>query len=135
MDAPKAPPEWLPWVEQAEHDLGAARANAASGFSDIAVMLAEQAAEKAVKAVWIARRGVLAPRVHLVGQLLKELGAPADLAKAGTALARGYFAVRYPTFEDSAPFRVVEPGDAEVAIADAERVLAWAREELPQCQA
>jgi len=123
-------PEWQAWIDQAEHDLAAARSNHENGFWDVAVVLAEQAGEKATKAVWIAKRGVLAPRIHLVGELLRQLGAPEALSKAGTALARGYFAVRYPPVEAPAPFKEVDAGDAEVAIADAERVMKWAKEQL-----
>jgi hypothetical protein len=78
-------PDWAPWLDQAEHDLYAARQNDASDLWDVAVTLAEQAAEKAAKAVWIDKRGELAPRIHFVGQLLRELGAPEELVKAGTA--------------------------------------------------
>jgi len=131
MSAREPRPDWLAWLDQAEHDLEGAHSAHSQGFWDHALVLAEQAAEKAVKAVWIARRGVLAPRVHFVGQLLGDLGAPGDLQKAGTALARGYFTVRYPPVEDPAPFRHVESADSDTAITDAKRILGWAREQLP----
>jgi HEPN domain-containing protein len=124
-------PDWAPWLDQAEHDLYAARQNDASDLWDVAVTLAEQAAEKAAKAVWIDKRGELAPRIHFVGQLLRELGAPEELVKAGTALGDGYFTVRYPPLDGRAPFEAVDSADAASAVSDAERILQWAKEQLP----
>ncbi|MBM3501375.1 MAG: HEPN domain-containing protein [Armatimonadetes bacterium] len=82
-------PEWPAWVEQAQHDLAGARSNAANGFWDVAVVLAQQAAEKMVKAVWIHRTGREPPRTHAVDNLLRRLDAPVELVPVGLRLARG----------------------------------------------
>lgn len=43
--------EW--WVKQAEHDLGAAKTNRASGLHDVCALMCQQAVEKLLKALWM----------------------------------------------------------------------------------
>lgn len=118
---------WEDWVEQAEHDLAAAKDNRTGGWWDVAAVLAEQAGEKAAKALWLASKRQNVPRTHAVDDILANLGAPDHIVAAGRALARTYWAYRYPNSVNGAPFRLVREADADERIRDAEEVLEWVR--------
>lgn len=120
---------------QAERDLAHAEASLAHGHHDWAVLAAQQAAEKALKAVLLAA-GRAAPPVHardrlfdlLVAQGLAETGERAALSEALPALMQGWAVARYPLAGlDVAPADLITRAQAEVALAQAGQVLAFAR--------
>lgn len=131
MSSEETPPAWAAWVAQAEHDWEMAQDLHGRGKWSDALVYAEQAAEKWVKALWIARHGKAAPRTHLVGRLLAVLGAPEDLVAVGQRLGHGYFASRYPDVSVSPPFTAFEGTDADAALGGAEEVIAWVRSVWP----
>ena len=118
---------WRDWVEQAEHDLAAAEDNCTGGWWDVAAVLSQQAAEKAAKALWLASRQDSVPRTHAVDDILAKLGAPEHIVAAGRALARTYWAYRYPNSVNGPPFKLVREADARERVQDAQRVLEWVR--------
>ncbi|MGH7321249.1 MAG: HEPN domain-containing protein [Candidatus Rokuibacteriota bacterium] len=86
------------WMDQAEGDLLHARSDLQGGFHDWACFSAQQAAEKAVKAVF-QRLGAEAWG-HSVADLLVELRErhpiPEALHEAGLELDKAYIPTRYP---------------------------------------
>ena len=100
------------------------------GHPAASVFHAQQAAEKAAKGLWAHTKGALAPRTHAVGQLLDGLGAPSGLTAQGSRLATRYTAVRYPDLWPPQPLPAVSTEEAAAAIADAEDVLEWVKQEL-----
>ena len=91
------------WMDQAEGDLLHARSDLQGGFYDWACFSAQQAAEKAVKAVF-QRMGAEAWG-HSVADLLVELGEqhviPERLRDAGLELDKAYIPTRYPNAHPS----------------------------------
>lgn len=51
-------------MDQAQHDLENARKNFGIKVYDVALVLCEQALEKALKALYIAQKQEFAPRIH-----------------------------------------------------------------------
>jgi len=91
------------WMDQAEGDLLHARSDLQGGFYEWACFSAQQAAEKAVKAVF-QRMGAEAWG-HSVADLLTELPArhavPESLREAALELDKAYIPTRYPNAHPS----------------------------------
>jgi HEPN domain-containing protein len=121
------------WLGQAERDLRHARNARAAGDHEWACFAAQQAAEKAVKAVY--QRLGLEGWGHSVKQLLEDLAQaediPAQLREIGLYLDRFYILTRYPDgFPQGVPGEYFIQRDSDEAIDHAERILAFARERL-----
>lgn len=86
----------------------------------------------AVKAPIIAQTHSAPPRTHAVDDLLRQLGAGADLVDAGRGLARGYLVWRYPGIVGQPPHEMVRESDAAACVAHAGRILEWVRTLLPE---
>ena len=117
------------WMDQAESDLRHARSDVAGGYFDWACFSAQQAAEKAVKAVF-QRMGAEAWG-HSVADLLTELAArrtvPERLHEAGLELDKAYIPTRYPNAHPSGAPRT------RYTRAEAERLISYADEILKFC--
>jgi len=121
------------WWRQAQRDLRHARNALESGDFEWACFAAQQAAEKAVKAVFQHRH--MEAWGHVVHRLLEELPADlqpaAELVDAGRRLDRFYIPARYPNgFASGAPGDFFTAADARSAIADGETILAFCSHHL-----
>jgi HEPN domain-containing protein len=123
------------WFRQAEADLAHARAALEDGHFDWSCFAAQQAAEKALKAVHLARHGD--PWGHAVLALLRALpeqdatALPEALIDAAKALDRDYIQTRYPNgFAEGAPVDYYTARNAREAIAHAEAILSFCRSHL-----
>ncbi len=121
---------WKDWIEQAEHDLEVAHGTRENGWYDTSVAQSQQAADKAVKALWIREKNQMVRRTHAVDDLAREVGAPPDVVAAGTRLARAYFASRYPDMGPAPPFRSINTDEANARLRDAEEIMTWVRQRL-----
>jgi HEPN domain-containing protein len=121
---------WQDWLDQADYDLEVARGMRENGWYDTSVVQSEQAAEKAVKALWMQQKGHLAPRTHAVGELARSVDAPPRIVEAGERLGDAYFVSRYPGGGVGPPYRAVDRAEADGRIADAEEIMAWVKQRL-----
>ena len=121
---------WQDWMEQAEHDLEVARGTRDNGWYDTSVVQSQQAAEKAVKALWMREHDRLAKRTHAVDEVATEVGAPPDIVDAGARLAEAYFTSRYPGMGPAPPFRSISADEADARLRDAEEIMAWVKQRL-----
>ena len=113
-------------MEQSKRDLQMAGQAAASGFPEWACFIAQQAAEKAIKAVYQKRGGV--GWGNSVSDLLQGLPGdctiPSDLSTVARNLHRWYIQARYPDgFPQGKPGDYVDTEDANDAICGAGRIL------------
>ena len=120
--------EWADaWYQQALHELEAARVLRRESFWDTCSLMCQQAAEKAVKAVWIDAKSDDPPRTHWAEELAEKLGAPGDVVDAASVLVAGYTVTRYPEGPwGGPPFLSYSQEDADDSIVRAELVLVWA---------
>ena len=121
------------WLSQAERDLEQARASREDGRHEWACFAAHQAAEKAVKALHLAR-GQEA-RGHVVARLLRELpesvSVPAALVDQARVLDSFYIPTRYPNGHPSgAPFEHYGPLQSEEAIRYAGAIVEFVRPQV-----
>ncbi len=118
------------WFAQAERDLEHARAARRDGRHEWACFAAQQAAEKAVKALHL-HHGQEAWG-HAVARLLAELPAtvtvPADLIEKGKVLDNFYVPTRYPNgHPEGAPFEHFGPIQSDEAVRYAGEILELVR--------
>lgn len=119
------------WLRQSEADLRHAHNAARAGDNDWACFASHQAAEKAVKAVFLGRS--TEPWGHSVTRLLAILrdegvAVPDELLDKARLLDRHYIPTRYPdNLPDGAPTDFYVPSDAEQAIRAAEAIVAHCR--------
>ncbi|MCX7622599.1 MAG: HEPN domain-containing protein [Thermomicrobium sp.] len=116
------------WLVQAEHDLELAEIAAAAGRHEWACFAAQQAAEKAVKALHLHLGQVVWG--HAITRLLEELPVPVPemLRDAARRLDAYYIAPRYPdAFVEGPPARYFGPRQSEEAIGYARAILEFVR--------
>jgi HEPN domain-containing protein len=118
----------IDWLNQGGRDLDLARHAAAGGFHEWACFAAQQATEKAVKALVAALGGEA--RGHSIVGMVRALpappGFPEGLLDAARRLDRHYIPTRYPNgFDRGAPADYFSATDAEEAISDAERIIQY----------
>jgi HEPN domain-containing protein len=114
------------WFDQAARDLESARWQAEGGYCEWACFVAQQAAEKAIKAVY--QKLAAEAWGHSVAGLLEGLRGRTqvseELAECGSALDRFYIPARDPnSWDRGAPREYFSQEDADGAIGCAERVL------------
>ena len=121
------------WYRQAERDLDQARDSRAAGRHEWTCFAAQQAAEKAVKALHL-HLGQEAWG-HVVARLLQELpssvATPDDLVERGRVLDNFYIPARYPNSHPAgAPFEHFGPLQSETALDHARSILTFVRAQM-----
>lgn len=116
------------WMKQARADLRHAGSAAASESFEWSCFASQQAAEKAIKAVFL-HLGMEAWG-HTVRGLLEELSAkrevPPELIETGKILDKHYIPTRYPNgFDRGAPTDYYTRAEAEAAIGHAGTIIEW----------
>ena len=119
------------WMKQAERDLENAKYELDGGFYEWACFLSQQAAEKAIKAVF-QKLGAEAFG-HSVSDLLSSLPdkAPEELVEKAKELDKAYIPTRYPnSLPKGAPFEVYTKREAERLISYAEEIVEFCKDIL-----
>lgn len=122
------------WFGQAERDLEHAEASICHCHFEWACFASQQAAEKAVKALILARGGEAWGHsvLWLLESLPDELPCDEALLDRGRRLDRLYILPRYPNgFDQGRPADYYTREDADGAIADARAILEYCRGHLP----
>lgn len=121
------------WLNQALRDLEQAEDSRQAGRHEWACFAAQQAAEKAVKALHL-HMGQEAWG-HVVAMLLRELPdavyVPEDLIEKGRVLDNFYIPPRYPnSHPEGAPFEHYGPLQSEEATRYAREIIAFVRAQM-----
>jgi len=91
---------------------------------------AQQAAEKALKALHIEQTGQLAPRIHDLERLGRLVASPPAVDADLTQLNPSFDESRYPDNYGVPPVDAIVPADATTDVDTARRVLAWVHQQL-----
>ena len=89
------------------------------------VFFAQQAAEKALKSLWIAQHAELAPRTHNLVALSTELGGDETIIQAAAELSPEYVLTRYVTPEVASPEELYDSESANVHLDAARSIIDW----------
>ncbi len=121
------------WLRQAEADLRHSRNALQSGDYEWSSFAAQQAAEKALKAVFL-RRSMEAwghTVSVLIGKLAETLPVPDNLVQLAKMLDKHYIPARYPNgFDSGAPTDFYTQPEAEAAIRNAELIIEFCRRQI-----
>ena len=127
--------EALRWLKTAEEDLGAARGLLTIKKYSHACFIAQQCAEKAMKALWYALGDD--PWGHSIRKLIEEIPERAVRQKlmanleAGNILDRYYIPTRYPNgLPDLTPGEVYLKKDADLCIRHARSILTAVKSQI-----
>ena len=128
-------PRYHDWFRQAEADLRHARNSRTSGDFEWGCFAAQQAAEKAVKAVLL-HAGMEAwghTVTALLGNVKQASTIDPDLIDCAKALDKHYIPTRYPNgFDTGAPTDFYTSKETEDAVECAQKILAFARRQIEQ---
>lgn len=121
------------WMAQAERDLAHAENDLTSGFYEWSCFSAQQAAEKAIKALYQTRNQLAWG--HSVRELLEglrdELLVSEPLIEAGKSLDKYYILSRYPNgFPSGAPVDYFTKRDAQGAVDAARKIIRFCKDHL-----
>ncbi len=127
------------WLAQAKRDLKAARDSAKDENYEWACFQAQQAAEKAVKALLYAYGASAWGRsvVELLEKVkrIRSILIPEELYRAARELDRHYIPTRYPNaFPSGYPGMYYDKHTADKAIEEAEKILTWVIEKLRETE-
>jgi HEPN domain-containing protein len=127
--------EALRWLKTAEEDLGAARGLLTIKKYSHACFIAQQCAEKAMKALWYALGDD--PWGHSIRKLIEEIPDKASRQRlmanleAGNILDRYYIPTRYPNgLPDLTPGEVYLKKDADLCIRHARSILTAVKSQI-----
>jgi HEPN domain-containing protein len=113
------------WLAQAAHDLEHARHALEDADYDWACFAAHQAAEKAVKGLFLllGGEGWGHSITHLLKDLIQKQNVTESLVQAAQRLDKHYIPTRYPNgFDAGAPRDYYTANEAKQAISDAQRI-------------
>ena len=112
------------WLEQAERDLKAAKDSLKAGNYEWACFQAQQASEKALKALYIKRHEKLL-KVHDLVLLARKLDAPEEIVIICSKINPSYVDTRYPDL-----LKDYSEKESEDIINSAGKVLEWIKKNL-----
>ncbi len=121
------------WLKQADSDLCAAEDSASSNHYEWACFQAQQAAEKAIKALIISKGSE--SRIHsikfLLSNLPENISVSDQIQNAARELDKHYIQTRYPdSFSTGIPKDFFTQDDAQRAISYARKIIEFVREKI-----
>jgi HEPN domain-containing protein len=119
--------EAVDWWREANHNLRQARKNFELEEFSVAAFLSHQAAEKALKALYIMVKSRLPPRGHDLLKLGRAVEASAIIDEL-RILNPHYTVARYPNAANTVPSELYSREMASRCVEAAERVLRWVKE-------
>ena len=116
------------WLEQAISDLEKAKVLFTAQKYDGAVVFSQQAAEKALKAIYIFKEEKTPPKTHDLVDLCLKIKVPEKIFLASESLSGTYFSSRYPGAAPMIPVKFYTLEKAKKHLQEAEVILQWVRE-------
>ena len=111
-------------MEQAEHDIEVAEYNLKGNMLDAAAFYSQQAAEKALKSLYISKFNELW-KVHDLVRIAKRIQAPTNIIELCAKITPAYTSTRDPDVG-----MVYDREDVEETLVSAKEVLEWVKQNL-----
>ena len=113
------------WIELARGELEQAGFALENGGYHFVAFLAQQAAEQALKGLWLFRGDGVPPRSHNLVELARALQAPDEIMNACARLGPHYMASRYPDVAQGNPADNYTETMARDLRDDGEEIFQW----------
>lgn len=123
--------EWRNWLGLADGHLVNAELALGNGGYYVTALLGHQAAEQALKGLWLVAADGLPPRTHNLVELATLLEAPTTVIDAAARLSPHFVASRYPDVAQGNPMANYTKQVASELLADAKEVVTWCSSRLP----
>ncbi len=117
------------WLRQAEKDLENAKKNLEIGAYYVSAFLSQQAAEKALKFLYILEKREAPPKTYNLVFLGEILSVPIEILNHCRELTPHITLSKYPS-EDFVPFEIYTESQAKKLIQSAEVILEWVKKRL-----
>lgn len=117
------------WMRQGDADLKTAKDNIKTENFYASVLFAQQAAEKYLKAFYIATKRELIQTHNLV-KLARTLQAPSSIMNASAELTPDYIGTRYPNASTGIPADHYTKKIAQKHLSFAKEVIRWVKKEM-----
>jgi HEPN domain-containing protein len=123
--------EVINWFKQAEADLRSAKNSKNSRDYYMSVFASQQAAEKALKALYILKLKEL-PKGHSIIYLAQILKAPKQMLSGIRDLNPEYLSTRYPDMAAGVPAELYDQDIAARHYKTAEKVVKWVKSRIKE---
>jgi HEPN domain-containing protein len=120
------------WIELGRGELQQAGHAMENGGYHFVAFLAHQAAEQALKGLWLFRGDGIPPRSHNLVELARALEAPDGILDACARLGPHYMASRYPDIAEGNPADNYTAVTAGELLQDGQSVFGWCATEVDQ---
>ncbi|MGQ9625498.1 MAG: HEPN domain-containing protein [Anaerolineae bacterium] len=111
---------------QAQEDMETARVLLETERFYASVFFSQQAAEKALKALYIEQKREL-PKTHNLTALTRELSAPPEVLEAAQELTPDYLTTRYPNAANAVPAEIYNHNSAQMHLKFANEIISWVK--------
>lgn len=118
------------WWLQALEDLETARSNIDIKKYYASVFFSQQAAEKALKTLYIETKRDFPPKTHNMLEISSELNVPDDVLEAAIELNPEYVVTRYPDAANGVPARMYTEKMAKFHLEKAGVVIKWVKSQM-----
>jgi len=118
------------WWRQAEADLDTAIFNLNGKKYYASVIFAQQAAEKALKALFFVNKAATPPKIHDLVELCNLVNAPDEIKKEAADLSQTYLMSRYPGAASEIPVKFYTKEKAARFLHEAEVIVAWVKKQI-----
>ena len=118
------------WLDQAKADMKTAKDNITLKNYYASVMFSQQAAEKGLKALYIARKQRLPPKTHDLVELCSLTKSSETITRTAGRLTIVYLPSHYPGVAPVIPVKFYGLEKAETHLAEAQEILTWAQKQI-----
>lgn len=122
--------EAILWLKQANNDLKYAQSNLDAGIYYVCAFLSQQAAEKALKALYIESKRKVPIKTHNLVELGKELQAPSYMIKGLRKINPAFVTARYPDAANGVPAEMFDEDIAKEHLEKAKEILEWVEQTI-----
>jgi len=125
-------PEVERWFLQSKEELSAAKISFNAGKWFAVAFWCQQAAEKALKALFILKKKESPGTTHSLTYLGRELKIPKDYWGLLRELTKEYYLSRYPDASEDVPYKIYIKEDAENYLKICEKLIKWVESKLKE---
>ena len=117
-------------IEQAEKDLEVAEKNFKLEEYYVTAFLCQQSMEKALKAIYILKKGKSAGTTHSLIYLAKEINLPIKFHNLLKSLTPEFIITRYPDVAGDAPYKLYSHEKVKDYLINSKELMKWLKDQI-----